>query len=136
MRRYVSEETRRKVAHRAGYRCEYCGVYERHSFLAFHIEHILSLKHGGDSSDENLAYACSVCNFNKGTDVATFLPGKQDPVRFFHPRQDNWEAHFEIDPSGELSPKTEVAEATIKIFQLNHPDSIIERKAMLDRGLF
>ena len=136
MSRYVPEELRSEVAKRAAYRCEYCQAYERHSFLAFHIEHIISLKHGGSSTEDNLAYACSVCNFHKGTDIATFLPDQDVPTRFFHPRKDTWEEHFEVDSSGELVPKTDVAAATIKILQLNHPDSVIERKAMLDKGIF
>ena len=61
------------VAQRALYRCEYCQIHEDDHFLAFHIDHILALKHGGTDNIENLAWACPTCNTYKGTDFATFL---------------------------------------------------------------
>lgn len=135
-RTYLSEAIRHRVSAKAGYRCEYCRVYERHAFLAFHVDHIISLKHGGISDEENLAYACAICNLNKGTDIATYLEGHPDPVRFYHPRKDTWDDHFQIEETGELVAKTLVGQATIKIFQLNHPDTVIERRIMLEKNLF
>ena len=73
---------------------------------------------------------------NKGTDIFTFLESPDEPVRFFHPRKDVWKEHFEMDISGEILPRTPVGTATIKIFNLNHPDSIIERKELLRLGLW
>ena len=65
MARYIPEDIRLLVSKRANHRCEYCRIHERHSYLAFHIEHIISLKHGGDSDPANLAYVCPICNINK-----------------------------------------------------------------------
>lgn len=91
MSRYISDSMRAEVASRANFQCEYCLTLERHSYLAFHIEHIISIKHKGDSSIENLAYSCQICNLRKGSDIATFIDGNIDqPVRFFHPRRDQW----------------------------------------------
>ena len=124
------------MAKRAKHRCEYCRVYARHSFLSFHIEHIISLKHGGKSDADNLAYACPLCNINKGTDIATIIDSHNDPIRFFNPRIDVWNDHFNVEPSGFLDAKSKVGEATIKILGLNHPDSIIERQVMIQREIF
>lgn len=136
MSQYIPDNVRKKVAGRANYRCEYCRIFERHSFLSFHIEHIVSLKHQGSSELSNLAYSCSICNINKGSDVATFLDNLDEPVRFYHPRRDIWNDHFRIEPSGFITSISKIGTATIKILDLNHPDSIIERSAMIIKGYF
>lgn len=133
---YISEALRRLVAERANHQCEYCRVSSIDSFFVFHIDHVISLKHGGLTIPENLAFACQICNLNKGTDLYTFLADPQLPVRFFNPRSDIWEAHFEVESSGAIFPRTEIGAATIKILNLNHPESIIERRELIRFGLF
>lgn len=117
-------------------RCEYCKIFALYSYLSFHIEHIVSLKHGGETVIENLAYSCPICNSNKGSDIATFVTSLDNPVRFFHPRRDIWKDHFQIEPSGLISSKTDIGEATIKILDFNHPDSIIERQLLIASNMF
>ncbi len=136
MSRYIPETLRRLVAVRANFRCEYCRLRELDSFFSYHNEHIVSMKHGGLTVAENLAYACQICNYTKGSDIATFLHDITTPIRFFNPRTDNWNDHFEADVSGEILPKTLIGEATIKILDINHPDSIIERREMIRRNIF
>ena len=53
---------RDRVRKRAGNRCEYCGLLEKHSPVArLQIEHIVPLKHGGTSHFEGrLRYAPSL----------------------------------------------------------------------------
>lgn len=136
MSRKISKQIRQTVIDRANFRCEYCRIFERYSFLAFHIEHIVSLKHGGDDNLENLALACPICNLNKGTDIATFIDSIDNPVRFFNPRNDIWDEHFDAQISGLILPKTAIGEATIKIFDFNDIDSVIERELMILNGLF
>ena len=136
MSTYISAPLRRFVAERADFRCEYCRIFDNDSYFSFHIDHIISIKHGGITSEENLAYACQICNLNKGTDIYTFLDNPDEPIRFFHPRKDVWSTHFYIDVSGEIIPRTSIAEASLKILDLNHPESIIERKEMIHMGIF
>jgi 5-methylcytosine-specific restriction endonuclease McrA len=62
MSRYISEDIRRIVAARADFRCEYCKMPEEHAFFTFYLDHIMSIKHGGQTTLENLAYACAYCN--------------------------------------------------------------------------
>ena len=73
MSRYASAELRRKVARRANFRCEYCRLPEFAAMTRFQLEHIVSLKHGGKTTLENLAYACPICNSGKGTDLGTII---------------------------------------------------------------
>ncbi len=135
MSRYISTELRNQVSKAADNCCEYCLIPESISFYKFHIDHIISIRHGGDSSFENLAFSCQICNQNKGTDIATILPSTGDtPVRFFHPRSDIWKNHFSLSGNGKLEPKSKIGEATIKHLQLNHPDSILERKELIRIG--
>ncbi len=136
MSTYIPEPLRKLVAERAGYRCEYCRISAIDSFFAFHIDHIISIKHGGKTIADNLAYACQICNMNKGTDLFTFLENPAEPLRFFNPRKDVWADHFKADDSGIIAPKTAVGAATLKIFDLNHPESVIERREMIRFGMF
>ncbi len=73
MATYISEKLRQQISSRAGYRCEYCLIPERFLATFFHIDHIRSLKHGGQSTFNNMAYACPHCNQHKGSDVGTFV---------------------------------------------------------------
>jgi hypothetical protein len=66
------------------------------SFFTFHIEHIKSLKHGGLTVLPNLAYCCPDCNAFKGSDLGTFAENDEYLVRFFNPRKDFWDEHFEL----------------------------------------
>ncbi|MEM8527233.1 MAG: HNH endonuclease signature motif containing protein [Bacteroidota bacterium] len=133
---YISDKTRQIVAERANFQGEYCRIYEDNSFYTFQIEHIISRKHGGNSELENLAYACPSCNRLKGSDLGSILLPDEQFFRFFHPRKNEWLDHFEFYPNCSLYAKTSEAEVTIKIFQLNHPDTIIERKLLIEMGLF
>lgn len=136
MRERITASLRKTVAERANFRCEYCRISALDSFFKFHIDHIISVKHGGETVSENLAYACQICNLNKGTDLFTYLEAPTDAVRFFNPRQDEWTEHFDVKHTGRIISKTPVGAATIKIFNLNHPESIIERREMIKFDLF
>jgi hypothetical protein len=136
MSRYVSEALRQLVHERANFRCEYCRISAISSFYAFHIEHIISIKHAGRTESKNLALACQIRNWNKGSDLGTFLDDPSVLIRFYNPRTDIWGQHFEVESNGLILPKTKIAEATIKIFDFNHVESIIERAEMIKRNLF
>ncbi|MEQ1746588.1 MAG: HNH endonuclease signature motif containing protein [Saprospiraceae bacterium] len=70
---HIPESLRKLVAERANHRCEYCLVREGGFFFSFEVDHIVSLKHEGDTSLENLALACSSCNRYKGSNLGTYL---------------------------------------------------------------
>ncbi|MFT5167951.1 MAG: hypothetical protein ACI8P3_003190 [Saprospiraceae bacterium] len=55
MSAYISVELRNEVIGRAFNTCEYCLLHEDDAFFSFHIDHVISIKHGGDTVSENLA---------------------------------------------------------------------------------
>jgi 5-methylcytosine-specific restriction endonuclease McrA len=134
MSKYIPEDLRKLVAERAGNRCEYCRIPDSSSFFSFHIDHVISIKHGGKTELKNLAYSWQICNLKKGTDIGTFLEEPTLLIRFYNPRDDKWADHFALDTSGELAPKSAIGAATIKILELNHPDSILERRELIRIG--
>ncbi|MEM9887408.1 MAG: HNH endonuclease signature motif containing protein [Bacteroidota bacterium] len=135
MSRYVPKATRRLVIKRAFLLCEYCLLHESQSYLGHEIDHIKSIKHGGDNQADNLAYACYYCNQYKGSDIGTALPPSEEYVRFYHPRKDKWKVHFELGGSL-IVPLTKQSQATVKILKLNHPDRLIERQIWLDTSRY
>lgn len=135
MSRSISENLRLEVATRAQFRCEYCLVHEEDMFFTYQVDHIISIKHVGVNDSNNLAYACSVCNQFKGTDLGTYLPGSNRLVRLFNPRQDKWSKHFYIS-NGEILFKTRIGEATVKILNLNLPDRVTLRQVLMQIGRY
>jgi hypothetical protein len=125
-----SESLRALVALRAENRCEYCHIRQVDLEYTFHLDHIISLKHGGSTIELNLALACPDCNYNKGANIGTFLfPPDRRFTPLFHPRIDRWEEHFEII-EGLISPLTPVGEATARILMFNTPERIILRREL------
>lgn len=135
MSTYISKSLKEKVATRANYRCEYCLVSEMVSFFTFHIEHIKSLKHGGLTVLPNLAYCCPDCNAFKGSDLGTFAENDEYLVRFFNPRKDIWDDHFELQ-NGCIYGQTDIGIATEKIFKFNEVERLIYRKQLIELGLY
>lgn len=133
--RYVPDVLRIEIAERANYACEYCRRREAYSFIKFQIDHIISLKHGGLTLSENLAYSCPIFNGNKGSDVGTMLQNEEIFVRLFNPRKHDWVEHFGL-VEGAFVPKSEIAEATIKVLDLNNINRILERLDLIKAGLF
>ena len=135
MSRYIPDTIRQLVAQRARYCCEYCQLPQSASYYSFEIDHIISLKHEGMTDLENLALACGTCNRNKGADLGTYLDGNRIFIPLFNPRSDVWAEHFELD-NGIILPKSLIGRATVKILELNAPDRVILRQALMEAGLY
>ena len=127
--RYIADSVRRLVAERANFCCEYCGIAQEDAFFTFQIDHIISLKHGGETTDDNLAYSCFPCNSNKGSDIGTVLLPDVVFIRLFNPRSDNWNAHFKLI-QGVFYSDTEIGKATIKVLKLNDRNRVLERQIL------
>jgi HNH endonuclease len=132
---YLFEHLRNFIIKRAKGCCEYCLVHEDDMFWRYHIDHIISQKHGGSSEEGNLAYCCSVCNQYKGTDLGTYLAGSQRLIRLFNPRKDKWHIHFEIS-EGEIIAKTKIGAATVKVLNLNDIDRVILRQVLTEENRY
>lgn len=131
----VSEELRKLVAQRANHLCEYCLIGEDDTFVGCEVDHIISLKHGGGTAPNNLAYACAFCNRLKGTDVGSVLPRTGGFFRFFNPRVDRWADHFELQ-GAVIKPLTPIGEVTARILGLNSPERFLERQALGSMGAY
>lgn len=129
MTRFISSKVRSTVAARADNICEYCKIHVSDSFFSFEIDHLISIKHGGSTLLENLAYACFPCNNNKGSDIGSVLLPDRTFIRFFDPRNDIWDEHFEID-NGLILPKTKIGEVTVRMLKLNDVDRVLERRLL------
>ena len=116
--------TRQHVRDRAGNRCEYCGLRQKHSPLApLQIEHIIPKKHGGSDESDNLALACIDYNLHKGPNLAGCDPETGQTTELFNPRTDRWADHFER--SGPyLVGKTPVGRTTIYVLDMNGEDRV------------
>lgn len=127
---YISAELRRRVVSRAGNCCEYCLIHEDDTFFGCHVDHIISEKHGGLTTADNLALACSVCNLRKGSDIASLTPGGV-LTRLYHPRTDIWAQHFAL-LGAIIEPLTSIGEVTIFLLQLNTSERTLERQELME----
>ena len=131
---YIASALRRHVYERAGRCCEYCLVPNSAVFASHEIDHIIAQKHGGATETDNLALSCTLCNKHKGSDLGSLDPDTGELVPLFHPRQDRWTDHFQLD-GARFEPLSAKARVTIKLLHLNHPDRITERVLLLEAGL-
>jgi hypothetical protein len=82
-RPYISAELRKLVAERADFLCEYCLISASDRVSGYQVDYIISVKHGGATSADNLCYACIFCNLQKGTDLGSINWETGELVRFF-----------------------------------------------------
>jgi HNH endonuclease len=137
---YISAELRRLVIARADSLCEYCLTQEEDTFVGCEVDNIVSEKHGGPTEAENLAYACLICNRNKGSDVGSFVPplSNQRFVRFYNPRTDLWPDHFAMSEPDDVTicPLTEIGDVTARILDFNGSERLLERRALKEVGRY
>jgi hypothetical protein len=135
---YISAELRRLVTKRAERLCEYCLIHEDDTFFGGEVDHIISEKHGGPTQADNLAFACLTCNRNKGSDIASLVPGTNTLARFFNPRQGRWSDQFRLDDSDGITivARTEIGEATARIFGFNTSERLLERQMLQIAGRY
>jgi hypothetical protein len=129
----ISARLREEVADRAGHRCEYCLLSEKHSFARHQVDHVIAVKHGGPSTLDNLALSCTLCNRRKGSDLSSLNPDTGQLAPLFHPRLDKWRDHFELR-GGEILGFSVSARVTIRLLRLNRPDRVKEREALVNSG--
>lgn len=126
---YISAELRRQVVSRAENICEYCLIHEDDTFFGCHVDHVISEKHGGSTTVDNLAYACPVCNLRKGSDIAS-LTSASILTRLYNPRTDVWAQHFTLS-GAVIVPRTAIGEVTVSLLQLNG-ERVLERQELID----
>ena len=126
---------RRRVSARARGFCEYCLVHEEDTYFGCEADHIISYKHGGTSTTENLALACLPCNRAKGSDIGSLVHDRF--TRFYNPRADPWFDHFEVAPDGiRIAALSDIGMATVRILGFNLPERLEDRAMLRSAGRY
>ena len=109
---------RRWVIQRANNRCEYCGISQIGQVATFHIDHVIPVVAGGETTAENLALACVSCSLRKGARQQLEDLETGEVVYIFNPRQQRWNAHFAWN-GVEAIGLTAIGRATLQALDLN-----------------
>jgi hypothetical protein len=128
---YIPATLRQQVRSRARLRCEYCLLGEADAFFPHEPDHIIAVKHGGETSEENLALSCFDCNRFKGSDVSSIDPVSGQLVPLFNPRSQNWCVHFKVD-RGRITALSDVGRVTERLLKLNLPERLEVREALAE----
>jgi hypothetical protein len=131
----IGKSLRWLVATRADRLCEYCLIHEDDTFFGCEVDHIISLKHGGPTEEDNLAFACLFCNRHKGTDVGSIFAETGEFIRFFNPRHDKWSHHFRME-GALIKPVSDIGTVTASILGFNTGERILERETLVALGRY
>jgi len=129
----ITAALRRWVIQRANNRCEYCGISQIGQVATFHIDHIIPVVAGGETSAENLALACVSCSLRKGARQKIEDSETGELVYIFNPRQQRWNAHFAWN-SVEVIGLTAIGRATVQALNLNRSTMLAIRAEEELRG--
>jgi hypothetical protein len=125
----------RLVWMRAAAMCEYCHILQACDVLPFCMDHIIALKHHGETIESNLALACFNCNSYKGSNIAGVDPLTGELTSLFNPRTLQWNDHFEWHEV-KLAGRTAIGRTTCDVLAINHPDHLELRKVLMAEGRF
>jgi 5-methylcytosine-specific restriction endonuclease McrA len=132
---HLPSSVRQLVYDRAAGCCEYCLIPETAVLAVHQIDHIISKKHGGSDEVANLALSCVLCNKHKGSDLTSIDPDTGKIVPLYHPRQDKWADHFELQEA-QFIGLTPTGRVTIRLLQFNRPDRVEERQLLIAAKVF
>jgi hypothetical protein len=130
----TDRELRDAVFARAAGRCEYCRMLQACDPIPFELDHIIAQKHRGPTESDNLAVACFARNNHKGPNLAGIDPLLGVLVRLFHPRNDDWEDHFQLFGDGLLVGRSSIGRATVVVLEMNLPHRVAHRAALIEEG--
>jgi len=115
--------------------CEYCKISQELDALAFEIDHIVPLVHGGKTIRSNLCLSCLFCNRHKGPNLAGIDPLSRRLTKLFHPRQHRWSFHFEWD-GPLLVGLTAIGRTTIRVLNINDDLRVWLRSELIRESRF
>jgi 5-methylcytosine-specific restriction endonuclease McrA len=131
----ISTALRQLVIERTSGRCEYCLIHQDVSIYTHEVDHIIALKHAGQTIAENLALSCLPCNRHKGSDFATIDPISGEIVPLFNPRRQVWNEHFTLN-NAEILGITLIGQATARLLMFNTPTRLLERQVLITQGRY
>ena len=94
------------------------------------MDHIIAVRHGGQTISVNLACACALCNHFKGTDFATIDPASGVVMMLFNPRTQQWRDHFVLE-GARIAGLTPTGQATVDLLHLNDDARLLEREVLI-----
>lgn len=71
----IGKKLRFSIFERDKFSCTYCGRTPEEDDVVLHVDHVISVKDGGDNDKDNLVTSCFDCNSGKG--AKSVLRGKQ-----------------------------------------------------------
>jgi hypothetical protein len=134
-RPHVPNKLRRQITVRAGGRCEYCLIHQDYQPNAHQVDHIIAHKHRGQTNSRNLALACALCNYYKGSDLASIDPLSGLLTPLFNPRVEEWEDHFEL-VGATIVGRTATGRTTVELLRLNEAERLADRQFLIEAGLY
>jgi hypothetical protein len=131
----ISASLRLLVIRRAGNRCEYCRLHQEDTAFTLEIDHVVAVKHGGQSTADNLALCCLPCNRHKGSDLTTIDPISLEIALLFNPRNQEWTDHFRL-VGARIVGITSVGRATVALLQMNTLIQLVARQGAILQGRY
>lgn len=132
---HIPVALRREVMERAGNCCEYCRLSQDDNYFTFHVDHIISEKHAGETTSDNLCLSCPSCNIAKGSDIAGADPTSGTATFLYHPRHQQWTDHFALI-GGVINGKTAEGRLTVLLLGINGKERITEREGLIELGRY
>ncbi len=134
-RSYIPKALRERVSAQARHRCGYCLTSVTIVGTPMEIDHIIPESIGGQTAEDNLWLACSLCNDHKSDRIAALDPSSGEIVRLFDPRRQVWHEHFSWTAEGDrVVGLTPVGRATVVALNLNRPSLVKARQAWCTVG--
>jgi len=135
MSTYLPPELRAQLEEIDDHRCAYCQTTQANSGQPMVLDHVIPTAQGGQTTFENLCFACRRCNEFKGarTELEDPLTGEMTPL--FHPRQQVWHEHFTWSNSGtQLVAHTATGRVTIVALNMNNEVIVNARRRWVSVG--
>lgn len=126
---YIPAQIRKDVWERAKGCCEYCLLHSEDAFFTHEVDHIISEKHRGTTTLDNLCLSCFECNRYKGSDIGSLDIETDTFTQLYNPRIDKWETHFRLE-NVTVIPITAVGRVTEFLLQLNTEDRRERREVL------
>lgn len=130
---YISAALRRLVIERAANHCEYCGLSQTSQIATFHIDHVIPVAAGGETTEDNLALACVSCSLRKGARLMATDPISGREAILYNPRTDTWQSHFRWEKH-HLVGITANGRATVHALAMNRIAALLIREEEAYRG--
>ena len=132
---YVPADLRDRLIEADNRHCAYCLTTEANTGQPMTMDHIVPQTQDGETSFENLCFACRRCNEFKGSATRAQDPLTGEEIALFHPRQQAWTDHFQWNESGELVlGLTATGRATVVALNMNNPVIVDARRRWIGVG--